>query len=442
MACRKALSAAEQGLDESSLLRVPHSLVLNEEAVEEYAKEDRNFRQLFDAVGRRSTRADILLFLLVQTALATRTDHSSSAGLSNPWTEYLQFLPKTIPVPSTWNEDERLLLRGTSLETAVNAKMLSLVGEFDQVRGKSDEIPCWNDMFWMNRTVSLRDWVRLDALYRSRSLELPKSGESMVPCIDMINHSHNFSAFYDETEAGDVALMLRPGAALEEGQEVTISYGEGKSAAEMLFSYGFIDPESSTDALVLPLEPFEDDPLARAKLVSFGKPPQLHIAQENGSVVWDAPFVHLMCVNEEDGLDFRVLQDTQGGRQLRVFWQDEDVTEQTADFESLTQGHPLGAIFKLRAVAVVQERLQAQLDLARSYDTDQNIGNVRSECLEASKLLRRIEVALLERSIETLENQKSSLLSDENVVAYLGSTEAAESDLVGDEASSEVDDFS
>jgi len=55
VACRKALSAAEQPLDESSLLRVPHSLVLNEEAVEEYAKEDRNFRQLFDAVGRRVT---------------------------------------------------------------------------------------------------------------------------------------------------------------------------------------------------------------------------------------------------------------------------------------------------------------------------------------------------------------------------------------------------
>jgi len=38
--------------------------------------------------------------------------------------------------------------------------------------------------------------------------------------------------------------------------------------------------------------------------------------------------------------------------------------------------------------------------------------------------------------------QKTSLLNDENVVAYLGSTEAAESDLVGEEPSSEADDFS
>lgn len=38
--------------------------------------------------------------------------------------------------------------------------------------------------------------------------------------------------------------------------------------------------------------------------------------------------------------------------------------------------------------------------------------------------------------------QKSSLLENEHVVAYLGLAETAESDLVGEEASNEVDDFS
>jgi len=51
--CRKALTTVGHSLDESSFLTVPHSLVLNEEAVEEYAKEDRNFRHLLDAVGHR-----------------------------------------------------------------------------------------------------------------------------------------------------------------------------------------------------------------------------------------------------------------------------------------------------------------------------------------------------------------------------------------------------
>lgn len=38
--------------------------------------------------------------------------------------------------------------------------------------------------------------------------------------------------------------------------------------------------------------------------------------------------------------------------------------------------------------------------------------------------------------------QRSSLVTDKNVVAYLGLAEAAESDLAGEEASNEADDFS
>ncbi|KAK0613407.1 hypothetical protein B0T14DRAFT_437583 [Immersiella caudata] len=443
--CRKALTTIEQPLDESSALTVPHGLVLNVRAVEEYAKEDRNFKQLLDAVGHRSPRADILLFLLVQTALASRTGHYS-AGLSNPWMEYIQFLPRSVSVPSMWTEDERLLLRGTSLETAVNAKMLALVREFDHVQSSSEDIPCWYELLWQAGAVSLRDWIRLDGLHRSRCLELPKSGESMVPCIDMVNHAQNPTAYYDENSKNEVTLLLRPGITVSEGQEVTISYGKAKSAAEMLFSYGFIDKDSTAETLVLPLEPLEDDPLGRAKLVAFGEAPKLHVGRVGGSVVWQSPFVHLMCINEEDGLDFRVLQDTQGVRQLRVFWQDGDVTDRTTEFESLVQNHALGAVFRLRAVTVVQERLQSQLELARSYESEKDLGDVRPECLEAARTLHQIEAGILEGGIETLEKeglmQKTLLLSDENVVAYLGSMETAESDLVGEEASSEVDDFS
>lgn len=37
----------------STFLTVPHDLVLNVAAVEEYAKEDKNFKQLLDAVGHQ-----------------------------------------------------------------------------------------------------------------------------------------------------------------------------------------------------------------------------------------------------------------------------------------------------------------------------------------------------------------------------------------------------
>lgn len=39
-----------------------------------------------------------------------------SVGVSNPWSEYVKMLPSNVPVPTTWTEEERALLAGTSLE--------------------------------------------------------------------------------------------------------------------------------------------------------------------------------------------------------------------------------------------------------------------------------------------------------------------------------------
>lgn len=436
----------------------------------------------------------MLLFLLVQSALASRSGHPP-VGVSNPWTEYLKFLPETVLVPTLWTEDERLLLRGTSLEAAVDAKVSALDAEFGLIRDKSSDVACWNDLLWQSAagSLSFTHWIRLDALYRSRCLELPRSGESMVPCVDMVNHSATPSAYYEENAKDEVVLLPRPGRDISKGDEITISYGDAKSAAEMLFSYGFIDPQSTADSLVLPLTPFPDDPLAKAKLVAFGQAPKIHVARERGgdndggTIRWGSDFAYLMCVNEEDGLEFRILQDTDGGRQLRVFWQDEDVTNRTMDFAALIQTHPLVAILRLRVATVVQERLQAQLDRLREPPTSSPLQ--RRDCLEAATLLREIETNLLEHAIEALEEevsavsrwlvsallvgwmrllpshsshdlhgrriglnvrmadrvsfmQRSSLLDDKNVVAYLGRMEPAASDLAVEEAANEADDFS
>lgn len=56
-----------------------------------------------------------MLFLLMQITIASNSD-DKSIGLSNPWTEYVKMLPDSIPVPTLWSEEERLMLVGTSLE--------------------------------------------------------------------------------------------------------------------------------------------------------------------------------------------------------------------------------------------------------------------------------------------------------------------------------------
>lgn len=351
----------------------------------------------------------MLLFLLVQTALAARSSHPS-VGVSNPWTEYLRFLPETVLVPTLWHEDERLLLRGTSLEPAVNAKILALDAEFGLVRERSSDIPCWNELLWESGVITFTDWIRLDALYRSRCLELPRSGESMVPCIDMINHSASPSAYYEENSKDEVALLPRPGVSLSKGAEITISYGDSKSAAEMLFSYGFIDPQSTADSLVLPLRPFPDDPLAKAKLVAFGQAPKIHVAREpDGPVRWHSAFAYLMCINEEDGLDFHTLEQTSGRRDLCVVWQGEDVTGQAGDFETLIRTHPYAGVLRLRVVMTVQGRLEEQLERLQADipSSSEEPSSLRKECLNSAMLLRQAETKLLEDAIEALDEEVS-----------------------------------
>lgn len=45
--------ADSANIGQSPMIRVPHDLVLNEETVEQYAKQDRNFRALLDACGHK-----------------------------------------------------------------------------------------------------------------------------------------------------------------------------------------------------------------------------------------------------------------------------------------------------------------------------------------------------------------------------------------------------
>lgn len=52
-------------IGDAPLISIPHSLVLNAEAVEEYAKEDRSFKQLLDACGHKVSRT-----LLINSCLA------------------------------------------------------------------------------------------------------------------------------------------------------------------------------------------------------------------------------------------------------------------------------------------------------------------------------------------------------------------------------------
>ncbi|KAK7908185.1 hypothetical protein PG985_015488 [Apiospora marii] len=425
-----------------AMLEIPHDLVLSAQAVEDYAKIDQNFRDLFEKAGHQeavqSHRADILLYLLMQMILSS-PGFPDIQGVVSPWTQYVGLLPSQIPVPTTWSDAERAHLHGTSLESAVSAKLAALAREFDVIKAKSDDLRFWYDNVWADERVTAHDWVLLDAIYRSRSLELPSSGESMVPCLDLVNHSTQATARFEEVSQEQVTLVLRDGLSISKDQEITIDYGQGKSAAEMLFSYGFIDPNCQAGKLVVPLEPMEDDPLAKAKMHIYGSPPAIQVTDgEDGIPEWSAPFAYLMCLNEEDGLNFAVVQETDGSRELKLYWQDEDATAHVNELGTLIKGHELCKIFELRVVTVVSECLQEQLEkLKTPVNSSKYPGPTREDIVRTATHLREAEKDLLERMVEKLEAQRDDLFSDDGVLAYLESMAAPK-----DEDHPDDEDFS
>lgn len=244
-------------------------------------------------------------------------------------------------------------------------------------------------------------------------LELPKSGPSLVPCIDMANHASAANAYYEETSDGDVVLLLRDGSVVGEGDEVTISYGSEKSDAEMLFSYGFLDASSAVQSLTLPLSPLPDDPLGKAKAHIYTGAPTVQLKMVGDTVEWMSPFACLLCLNEEDGLEFKVLQSSDGERELRVFWQEEDVTVQVKEFETMIGDHELRDVFKLRVNMVISQRLQEQLgrlSSPNSVETREAREAVSSSnfCATNARELKRIEGGIIEAGLAVLEEQVSA----------------------------------
>lgn len=170
-----------------------------------------------------------MIFLLIQITYSSPdfANEHQKIGLSNPWTEYVKFMPSSIPLPTFYTDEELELLRGTSLQSAVDAKIAALEQELSHIQQSTSQIS-WCQKYWWDEDtgrLTLDDWKYVDAVYRSRMLDLPGHGYSMVPCIDMANHASDDSvkALYEKDAEGDAVLQLRSGKKLSANEEVTIS---------------------------------------------------------------------------------------------------------------------------------------------------------------------------------------------------------------------------
>ena len=333
--------------------------------------------------------------------------------MSNPLTEYVKLLPSDFALPTFWNDEERGILVGTSIEAALEAKLKSLEREFTFLYTSTSSIG-WCQQHWWNPetgALTLDDWKRVDAMYRSRALDLPGTGHAMVPCVDMANHASGGDtvALYDTDENGDALLILQDDRSLAPGEEITITYGDEKGACEMLFSYGFIeDAMKSARELFLDLDIPDDDPLKIVKKAANKSAPGFRLFQRENTIDWEGPFVWLICTNEEDGLGFWVLQTKDGERELKVNWKDKEISD-LSELDALLRSENLWKVFELRASATLQTRIETQLLALESSENLLRVSSSKAEFMDHKHLnafkLRELEETLMLQAYEEFENQ-------------------------------------
>lgn len=338
-------------------------------------------------------------------------------GVNSPLSDYVKFLPKDVPLPTFYSRDTRELLSGTSLADALEQKLASLEQEFEHLKKSTQHIEWCKRVWWDDFTgkLSFEDWKLADAMYRSRAIELPRGvGDSMVPLVDMANHAsdNRYNARFDIDNYGQVVLLVRDGLRIKSGDEITIMYGVG-GACEMIFSYGFVEEDAqSAREIFLSFPMPQDDPLRLAKIYFAKEAPGIRIyTGKSGRVHWDSDFIWWACVNEEDGLDFQVLQSTDGGKELQAFWKEELLDELL--LKDALQNDPKSEIFRLRAVVMILERVERQGEemgasqglMDQCYSQGSTNHNPITETI---RKLRGLEMELLAASYQSLEAEVRS----------------------------------
>jgi len=342
---------------------------------------------------------------------------SFSIGVKSPFTDYFCSLPKDVPLPTFLSAEERELLIGTSLFDAVEQKLSSLEKEFDILRERTMSIGWCSKVWWDEETgrLTFNDWLLSDALYRSRALDLPRGlGHAMVPLVDMANHAADsrYNARFEIGEDGKVLLLVREGKQIHENEEVCITYGAG-GASEMIFSYGFLEEGvQSAREMFLTLRAPQNDPLRIAKMHFAKEAPGVRLfIDAQGHSMWESSFVWWACVNEEDGLNFEVLQTVDGGRELQALWQGQKLEPDA--LHSILMDDPRKDIFKLRATVIIQERIAKQgeelsVSQAAFEENLSRTPQINDFVYETIRRLRQLELDFLIASYGTLESEVRS----------------------------------
>ena len=128
----------------------------------------------------------------------------------------------------------------------------------------------------------------------------------------------------------------------------------------MIHSYGFLEEGMVTARdIFVDLSIPDDDPLKGAKWAVSSCAPGVRIMVSGDKIHWESEFIWIICLNEEDGLLFRIAQTVEGDQELQVTWKGQSLSD-TSQLRGLLKTDPLWDLYHLRAIAYIQERIEKQ----------------------------------------------------------------------------------
>ncbi|KAK3319101.1 hypothetical protein B0H66DRAFT_517615 [Apodospora peruviana] len=451
---RRGEAAATATTSPLPLLRIPADIIVSKWRVERYAAQNPRFGQLLATLPEHvlsDERQLALLFMLFQVILIRSTPPSDKVNnqhsaprpaIEAAWIEYMRIQQPDVPVPTMWSDAERALLKGTSLESATETEMELLRREFALIQAAAYQtgILNWRETLLNPSVITVRDWFWVDALFRSRAFDLPRSGDSLIPYLDLVNHSRLIDTAYwqQDKKSKSVSLLLRNNTSVDGGDEITINYSSDYTAAEMLFNYGFIDDdfEITDQRLVLPLDALMGREFSTSlprpesldgKLHFLNARPMLELWFDKDKEVprWSSPFAYLLGAHEDDGLTLSAEQH-QGKDRWRAFWRELEITDRIDILPMLIEQGVNSTGWNARRsardvkfrvlatlVSVVERQLRILAEAERELMPGNNkpaAANVRPAVLQGVARLRSIERDILERSARALEQLKRPLI--------------------------------
>lgn len=188
-----------------------------------------------------------------------------------------------------------------------------------------------------------------------------------------------------------------------------VRYGDDKGACENIFSYGFLEDSMETaKVMFLDLDIPDDDPLRPAKIHVCTVAPGFRLFEKGSRVEWESDFIWLVVVNEEDGIEFRIKQTIDGKREPQALWKNQELND-TSKLRGLMEEDALWNVFQLRAVVLLQNRIEMQIGTLAAMEALQRDESIREGPWNLAARLRKLEFEMLQRAASSLDDQVRNL---------------------------------